>query len=53
MYKGEELEKIHVCFKTPPLAIVPIEQPQALDVNENDLEDVHIIPNQEETIVAI
>jgi hypothetical protein len=51
--KREQLEKLHVHFKVPLLAVVPIEQPQALDVDENNLEDVHIIPNQEETIIAI
>jgi len=35
------------------LAIVPIEQLQALDIDENNLEDVHIIPIQEDIIIAI
>jgi hypothetical protein len=40
--KGEQLEKFHVCFKAPPMAL---EQLQALDVDENNLKDVHIILN--------
>jgi hypothetical protein len=43
--EGEELKKLHVHFKAPPLAIIPIEQPQALHIDENNLEDVHIIPD--------
>jgi len=42
---GEELEKFHDHFKVLPLAIVPIKQPQALDLDENSLEIVHIILN--------
>jgi hypothetical protein len=42
---GEELEKFHDRFKASPLAIIPIKQPQALDLDENNLENVHIILN--------
>jgi hypothetical protein len=51
--EGEILEKLHVHFKAPPLAIVPIEQPQALNIDENNLEDVYIILDQEEIIITI
>lgn len=51
--EGEKLEKLHVHFKAPPLAIVPIEQPQALNIDENNLEDVYIILDQEEIIITI
>jgi hypothetical protein len=33
--KGEELEKLHAHLKVPPLTIVLVKPPQALDFNEN------------------
>jgi hypothetical protein len=45
--KGEELEKLHVHLKVPPLTIVLVEPPQALDFDENSLKDaIHIIIGQ-------
>jgi hypothetical protein len=42
---GEELEKLHDHLKALPLVIVPIKQPQVLDLDENNLENVHISLN--------
>jgi len=45
--KGEELEKLHAHLKVLPLTIVLVEPLQALDFDENSLEDVvHVIIGQ-------